>query len=322
MVELDNQQIVNSMLAGIPLKWPHFRSVFIYVGAYLIALWFLLRKIKKPGKGRLQFSLCFLILIILFASAGFRGLNDPDLKQKFTYNSFCQLDIADPARPVAAKYFIGLYSLIRLEYGVNFGSTVYPVTHIISERSISKLPNPYALQNKDSGQQIIGSMLRWSHSFYKLDLYVTSPLAGYARRDPSFMTLMVENKVPHNFVDCLIYYRKRFIFVEDILARKRQKIKLNLAELKKKEIFGEHEVKAILRRFDGNGSVSYLRKAQQHLTSDLLLAIHKKYKAKPDSLVLVAWVQTGLIQPEFHPSNPPGTGITVVNWELPVETIL
>jgi hypothetical protein len=322
MVELDDQQIVNSMLAGIPLKMPQFRSVFVFVGAYLISLWFLLKKIKKPGKGRLQFSLCFLILIILFSSVGLRGLNDPNLKQKFTYNSFCQLDIADPAMPVAAKYFIGLYSLIKLGYGVNFGPTVYPVTHIISERSTSKLPNPYALQKKDSGQQIIGSMQRWSHSFYKLDLYVTSPLAGYARRDPSFMTLMVENKGPHNFVDCLIYYKKRFIFVEDILARNRQTIRLNLAELKKKEIFGEHEVKTILRRFDGNGSVSYLRKAQQHLASDLLLAIHKRYKANPDSLVLVAWMQTGLIQPKFNPPNPSGAGITVINWELPVETTL
>ena len=205
---------------------------------------------------------------------------------------------------------------------MNFGSYVYPVTHIISESSNSKLPNPYALQNKDSGQQIIGSMQRWSHNFYKLDLYVSSPLAGYARRDQSFMTLMIENKVPHNFVDCMIYYRKRFIFIEDILVSHRQTIKLNLAKLKKKEIFSEHEVKAIVRRLDGNGSVSYLRKTQQHLTSDLLLAIHKKYKSRPDSLILVAWMQNGLIKPKFHPPNPSGADITMINWELPVETTL
>ena len=322
MIELDDQQIVNSMFAGIPLKLPNFRSVFIFVAVYLIFLGLILKKVQKPGKGRLQFGLYFLMLIILFSSIGYWGFNNPKLKQKFTYNSFCQLDIAGPVAPVAAKYYIGLYSLIKSGYGVNFGSYVYPVTHIISETSKSKLPNPYALQKKDNGQQIIGSMQPWSHKFYKLDLYVTSPLAGNARRDQSFMTLMVENKVPHNFVDCLIYYRKRFIFVEDILASHRQTIKFNLAKLKKKEIFGEHEVKAIVRRFDGNGSASYLRKTQQHLTSDLLLAIHKKYKSRPDSLILVAWLQTGLIQPQFNQTNPSGAGITMINWELPVETTL
>jgi len=29
-----------------------------------------------------------------------------------------------------------------------------------------------------------------------------------------------------------------------------------------------------------------------------------------------------LIQPEFNPISPPGAGITMINWELPVETIL
>jgi hypothetical protein len=192
----------------------------------------------------------------------------------------------------------------------------------VSEKSNAKIPNPYVLQNGDSGQQIIGSIPRWSHNFYTLNLHFTSPLAGNARRDKSFMTLTVENKLPQNLVDCLIYYRKRFLLVEDILAGNRQTIKYNLAKLKKKEIFSEHEIEKIIRHFDGNGSASYLRKTQRYLTSDLLLEIHHKYKSRPDSLVLVGWIEAGLIQPEFKQARPPGTGITMVNWELPVETAL
>ena len=322
MITLKDQKIVDSMLAGIPLKLPQLSSVFIFVAAYLILLWVILKKVQKPGRSRWQFSFYFFVLISVFSLIGYRGFNTPKLKQKFTYNSFCRLDIADPVTPASAKYYLGLYSLIKFGYGVNFESHVYPVTRILSETSTSKQPNPHALQEKDSGLQIIGSLKRWSHTFYKLDLHVTSPLEGYARRDPSFMTLMVENKVPHNFVDCLIYYRKRFIFVEDILASQRQTIQLNLAKLKKKEIFGEHEVKAIVGRFNGDGSASYLRKTQQHLASDLLREIHNKYKSRPDSLILVAWMQTGLIAPNFHPTSASGAGITMINWELPVETRL
>ena len=322
MIEVDDQQIVNSMFGGIPLKFPDFRWVVLFVGAYLIFLWILLKRINRPGKGRWQYSLCLILMIGLFTSIGYWGFDYAKLKPKFTYNSFCKLDIADPGSPAAANYFIGLYSLMNLAYGLDFGSYAYPVTHIIPETSNSKIPNPYELHKKDSGQQIMGSIPRWSHHFYKLNLNITAPLAGYARRDKSFMTLMVENKVPHNLVDCLIYYRKRFLFIEDILASNRQTIKLNLAKLKKKEIFSEHEVKAIVKRFDGSGSVSYLRKSQRHLTTDLLFKIHHKYKSRPTSLVLVGWMQTDLIQPDFNQASPAGAGITMINWELPVEIIL
>ncbi len=106
------------------------------------------------------------------------------------------------------------------------------------------------------------------------------------------------------------------------MASNRQTIQVNLANLKKKEIFGEHEIQSIVRRFDGNGSASYLRKTQRHLTSDILLEIHHKYKSRPDSLILVGWMQAGLIQPQFNPTSPPGAGITMINWELPVEITL
>ena len=318
-IEMADQQIVNSLLDGIPLIFPSFKSVVIFVCAYFFILWLLLKKIKKPGKYRWRYSLYLILIIMIFTSIGYWGFYHPKLKQKFTYNSFCLLDVSASTTPALATYHIGLYSLKRLEYGLNFGSHDYPVTHIVSDKANAKIPNPYVLQKKDDRQHIIGSLKRWSHIFYKLNLHVAAPLAGFARHGKSFMTLTVENKLPYNLVDCLIYYKKRFLFVEDILASNRQIIKYNLAELKKKEIFGEHEVKKILRHFDGHGSVSYLRTTQRSLTSDLLFEIHDKYKSRPDSLILVGWIPAGLIQPEFNQNSPIGIGITMIHWELPVE---
>jgi hypothetical protein len=133
---------------------------------------------------------------------------------------------------------------------------------------------------------------------------------------------MIENKLPHNLVDCLIYYRKRFFFVEDILAGNRQTIKVNLTKLKQKEIFGEHQVDSIVRRFHGNGSDAYLRKAQRKLIPDLLLEIHQKYQVQSDSLILIGWMPAGLIQPQFNRVHPSGADITMITWGLPVETAL
>jgi hypothetical protein len=322
MIELDDQQVVNSMLAGIPLKFPDYRAVAIFVAAYLICLWLLLKKIIKPGNNRWQTSLYLVVMIAVFTAIGYWGFYLPNLKQTFAYNSFYQIDGADPKAPAAAKYFIGLYSLKKIDYGLDFGAYNAAVSPIVSEKSDTKIPNPYVLQNMDHGQQIIGSIQSWSHNFYKLNLPAASPLAGYARRDKSFLTLMIENKLPHNLVDCLIYYRKRFLFVEDILAGNRQTLKVNLTNLKQKEIFGEHQIDSIVRRFQGNGSDAYLRKAQRNLTPDLLLEIHQKYQAQSNSLILIGWIPAGLIQPQFHQARPPGTGITMINWGLAVETTL
>ena len=322
MIEVDDQQVVNAMLAGIPLKFPDYRSIVIFVAAYLICLWLLLKRIKKPGKGRWRSSLYLILMIAVFTAIGSWSLYIPNLKQKFSYNSFYQIDVADPNAPATATYVIGLYSLKKLDYALNFGPYTAPVSHIIPDKSETKIPSPYILQKMDGGQQIIGSSPRWSHSFYKLNMHVVSPLAGSALRDKSDMTLMVENRLPHNLVDCLIYYRKRFLFVEDILAGSRQTLKVNLTKLMKKEYFGEHAVAAIIRRFEDNGSAAYLRKTQRHLTPDLLLEIHNKYRSRPDSMILVGWVQAGLIQPQFNQAHPPGAGITMINWELPVEITL
>ena len=322
MIEVDDQQIVNSMLAGIPSMFPNFRSVVIFVGTYLVILWLLLKRIKNPGQGRRRYSLFLLLMILIFTCIGYRGFYHPNLKQKFSANSFCQIKVAAFDTPASARYFIGLYSLVKVEYGLKFGSHSYPVRHLISGKSNSKIPNPYVLLNKDGGQQIVGAIRRWSNTFYQLNLHLTSPLAGHARRDTSFMSLVVENRLPHDLVDCLIYYRKRFLSIEDISAGSRQTIAYDLAKLKKKEIFGEHEVEKIIKRFDGHGSAPYLRKAQNALTSDLLLNIHDKYKSRPDRMVLVGWIPADVIQPEFNPISPPGAGITLINWELPVETTL
>ena len=96
MIGVDDQQVVNSMLAGIPLKFPDYKSIAIFVAAYLICLWLLLKRIKKPGKGRWQSSLYLILMIAVFTSIGYWGFYLPNLKQKFSYNSFYQIDVPIP----------------------------------------------------------------------------------------------------------------------------------------------------------------------------------------------------------------------------------
>lgn len=323
LIELEDRRIANTMFAGMPLGFANFKAVVGFVTAYLIFLWLCLKRIKRPGKSRWRYGLSVLLLITLFSIIASRGLYHTSANQTFAHNSFCQIDLADPSAPASAKYFIGLYSLTSLAYQLSFGSNVYPVTHIMPGRSDIKIPAPYALHKSDNGQQIIGTIGRWSHVMFKLKLHVASPLTGYARRDGSFLTLEIDSELPHDLINCLIYYNKRFSPVANIGAGSRQIIKVDLVKLKKKEIFDDHQADRLVREFYGNGSNDYLRTVQQHLATDILLGINEKFKSRPDSIILIGWMNSGLIMPEFVQSGPPvGTGITTINWELPVEITL
>jgi hypothetical protein len=320
-LELDDQKILDSMLVGMPLKFPAFKWGVIFVAGYLIFLKLVLKKIGKPGRMRWRYSLGLLVMIIIFSVIGYRLYYYPNLSRKLTYNTFCQLEVSGPDVPAFANVFIGLYSLQKSSYGLDFGTEANPVSHILSTRARSKVPAPYALWLNDRGQQIVGALNRRSHNFYRMQLRFDSPLAGSALQDDSFLTLKVENKLPRNLIDCLVYYKRRFVFVEDIPANTRQVLKLSLAELKATEIFNDQEMQKIIRQLDSRSGAGFLRSARMNLTKDLILEIHKKYRSKADSMILIGWMPAGLFQPEFTPSGPTGTGLTLVCWQLPVERV-
>jgi hypothetical protein len=117
----------------------------------------------------------------------------------------------------------------------------------------------------------------------------------------------------------MVYFKQRFLFIDDILAKKQQVMKLKLSDLKKTEIFNDQEAERIINRLVSNGSRSYLKTMQRNLTKEALLQVHNKYRSTRDSLFLIGWGQGGLVQPTFIQTNPAGKRLTMVNWILPVE---
>ena len=319
---IDEQKILDSLLAGTPFHFPAFKWGVFFVAAYLIILRVLLKKIGNPVRGRHRYSLILLAVIIIFIVVGYRGFYYPNLGRKLAYNSFCRLDVSGPDMQGSAEIVIGLYALQNSAYGFYFGPDPHPVSQILSKHSPNKAPDPYVLQMSDRGQKIAGYLDRWSYSFYRLQLNVDSHLKGNASQDGAYLTLSVENTLPHKLIDCLVYYRRRFILVDDIPTNGRQVLKLSLAELKATESFNDQEADNILRRLAARGGSAFLRAALANLTKDLLFEIHKQYRSMADSMIVVAWMPAGLIKPEFVPSGTPGTGLTLVCWQLPVETAL
>jgi hypothetical protein len=228
------------------------------------------------------------------------------------------LNVSGQNKVASGRYIIGLYSLKKLTYRLNFGSMPQPVSAIISRHSNRKIPHPYTIEDNYSGQRILGFLDKWSHSFYIINSTFDSPIEGHALRDSHHLTLSIKNRFPRRIVNCLVYFKKRFLFIDDILAHKQQTIALKLSDLKKTEIFNDQEIERIIDGLGINASSSYLKTTQTRLIKNLLLGIDAKYRSKPDSMVLIGWVQTGVIQPVFEQSKALGESLTLVNWELPV----
>lgn len=317
-IVVGNQKIIDSILDTMPANFPDLRSGLIFNGVYICLLWFFLKKVRKPGRRRWQYSVYLLLTITAFTIIGYWRFFYPTARQNFSYNSFCQLNVSGQNKVASGKYIVGLYSLKKLTYRLNFGSMPQPVSAIISRRSNRKIPHPYTIEDNYSGQRILGFLNKWSHSFYMINSTFDSPIEGHALRDSHHLTLSIENRFPRRIINCLVYFKKRFLFIDDILARKQQTITLKLSDLKKTEIFNDQEIERIIDGLGINASSSYLKTTQNRLIKNLLLGIDAKYRSKPDSMVLIGWVQTGVIQPVFEQFKALGENLTLVNWELPV----
>ncbi len=316
---VDNNKIMDSMLAHVPADFPNFRSVFILIGAYLGLLWLSMKKLRTSVQRRWPKSCFILMVIFVFTLISYWRFFYPNNIKGFTYNSFCQLDVSGPNNVASAKYIIGLYALKKTAYRFGFESFSNPVTHILSKRAKKKTPETYIIHENHTGQQIIGILNKWDHSFYMLTSKFDSPVVGQALRDNQHLTLTIENTLPYQIVDGMIYYKKRFVFIDDIPANKRQHIKLKLSDLRKTEIFYKQQAEQIINRLDVHAALSYLKTSQRKLTEDVILGIHAKFSSKPDSVVLIGWVQNGVIQPQFEQIHRRSENLTLINWEIPVK---
>jgi hypothetical protein len=319
--ELDGQKIVGSMSADIAAHFQSLTSVSIFIGAYLGLLWYFFKRLKRSRDMRRKNGMLLCTAVIVFVAVGYWRFFYPNYTQKFTCNSFGQLSFYATNAPASLTYVIGLYALQKVNYRLELPAPSYPVTHIISNRSPHKIPNPYAVNENDSGQHIIGSLNKWSHSFYKITSSTDAPLIGHAERDDLQLTIAIENRLPDKVVDCLVYYQRRFVFVGDILSGARQNIRLNIADLKKTEISNELAIKQITQRFMGHQASSFLGNSQKYLSADVLRAVHDNYKLDFDSLVIIGWIQAGVFHPGINRDHVPGENLTLLKWVLPVEMI-
>ena len=320
-IDLDTQKILKSMTSKIMIGFPNLKIVYTFLLIYILLLRHSLKKLEKPAEKRWR-PFCYLLtVIVIFSTASYRLFYYPSTRSAFTTNRFLQMNLSGSKMVASGKLLIGLYSINKLNYQLKFGSLFYPVTHLLFEDSDRKTPNKYVIHEDYSGQQVVGSLDKWSYNFYKIGTKFRFPITGQADVDEKHLKIMIENRTAYKITDCRVYYNKRLLFLGDIWANRKQIKYFSRSDLEKKEFFNEREAENIVKGIKTNGSYVFLKTMQKKLTKDILLAVHSKYKSKHDSVCIIGWIQKDIVPVDFNTSGIIGEALTLVNWEIPVNQI-
>ena len=214
----------------------------------------------------------------------------------------------------SGKYIIGLYTTKDAAYNLGFGSVPYPVTSVLST------PGPYQLHTHDSGQRIRGFLEKWSHNFFMIQSTFEFPVSGQARFDEQGLHLMIENVTPYKIVDCQVYFKNRLFSLDDNILPDREYIKnITRSEIEKQELFDERQAELIAKSGNTTSSSSFLQRMQKSLAKDVFIAVHSQYTSEQETLYLIGWIQSGIIQAEFTKSGVVGEDLTLITWEIPID---
>ena len=317
-IELDSQKIRDALLLNMPVGFPNVKVTFLFLGGYFVLLRVFLKKAVKPREKRRRNCGYLLMVITVFSIASYGFFFYPTDRKSLVYNSFALMNITGQHQIAFGKYIIGLYAKKDTVYTVNFGAGSYPVTHLLSKDPDKRVPGPYVLHLSDSGQRISGVLEKWSYNFFMIAPPVDFPVVGQALMDEQRLRLRIENRTPYQIVDCWVYFQSRVFVLGDILPNTEQIKDIPQADINSREPFTEQEAELLIKSPHPSSSLSFLKMMQKELAKDALLAVQSKYGSGQNTLCLIGWIPSGILQAGFGKAGISGENLTLIAWEIPV----
>jgi hypothetical protein len=316
---LSEQQIADAMLSNIELKFPHFWSTVLFLVVYVTVWGILMKSAGKQPEIRKQAAIWLVLSTIIFSLIGswifFRG----NRLNRINFNSFYLLSGNGRDLNGSGKYIFGVYSIKNAPCRIEFKESPYPIRHVLTKKSRVITPNPYSLMDGANGRQIKTHLPKWSHSFFSTDIQKDLPVSARLVIEKKMLYLTVENRSVQTIQNGLIYVKRQFFPIGDIAAKETKKIHF---EPDPSRTENQTKEPGFERRFISMGQTedpSYFQDVKQHLAKDLITRVLSTYNPDNDAALLLGWIRTGIIEPDVNESTVRGEGITLIDWEIPVE---
>ncbi|MBW2060909.1 MAG: hypothetical protein JRI95_05020 [Deltaproteobacteria bacterium] len=319
--DLQERQILSSMISGIPIHFPGFLWAISLLALYIIFVQVLFHGIEKKVALRRKYLSYLIAIIVIFSLAGYWLFFYQTARKDLSYNSFLHLKVAEQKGITSGKLIVGLYSLQKGDYRLSLGSKPYPVTAILPKLDESETVRSLTLHESNARQTVLISLNRWSHRLFKINTMMNFPIRGEVFKDEQGLTIQVENMTPHLITDCQIYFDGRFFFFGDIAPDKKYTKKLTRSSLERKGLFVPKAAESITAIIVPNNPSTFFEKMQKNLMQDLLFSIHARYGSRPDILHLSGWINSDVIPIHLMEARRAiNRNMALLEWEIPVGT--
>lgn len=317
-VELSQQKIVEGMIANMPTRFPNPKSAAIFVGVYFfLLLWFLKRIQKRHGKTWKNIG-ALLATIVIFCLASYGLFFFRNAQKSLSYNSFSYVHFANQ-RPVAlGKTFIGLYSIQRSRYDLNFGSTMHPIIPLFFEQPNQKIPQKYSLHEQASEQHILGVAEKWSHAIFAADTAIEFPMAMQAASDARQFRIAVQNLTPYLLNGCQVYFQRRLFVIGEIAPHQESITEISRADIERQEAFNPDRPQPLLPNMAMKDASPFLTSMQEQLIWQIVSSIDAQIQGQENIAYIIGWTSAEIIPLQFGNPDIAGEHLTLITWAVPV----
>ena len=318
-IDHKEQEILSSMISEIPAHFPAFLLAFPFFALYIILTLFILKRIEISTGQRWRYLGYLMTIIIVFSAASYWFFFFKNSQKNLSYNGFLHMKISGPNSIASFKYMVGLYTLQEGQYRLSFGQEFYPVTALRLEKYKEETLHNFTLHERNTEQNLLVSLDRWSHRFFRINARMNFPISGKAFMDEQGLMIAIENTSPFTIVDCYVYFANRFLYFGSIDPGKKQVKRLNRSSIDQKNLFQVQEVGRITEDIVQSTPASLLKKIKKDIMKDLLLSIHFLYNARKDTLYLFGWIESNVISTRLDRPGIAGEGVTLLEWEIPID---
>lgn len=321
-IQFDPQDIVEILLANMPLRFPESWLMGGFLVLYLLILWILVRRVGKQSEMRtkLRTGASLLFLIILCSLLSYALFFRPQINKKLSYNSFLHLHLSEQQKIAFGQYLIGLYSLKTTAYTLNWGTDFSPIIPVLPPASEKSTPQNFVIHEQEGTQYILGTSEQWVPGFFMVQKALEFPMLSEARRDVREIQLVIRNMTPYTISDCWIYFDNRLFALGDVATDSMPTFSISESKFEQMPILDEQYLRQLVQEFQANGTSSAAKAIQKDLFSMALREIQTEYQAKRNMISVFGWIQSTVIQTHFTQPAISGDNLTLLTWEIPLNT--
>ena len=315
------QSIQEFFLSEIPLRFPRFILVLLFLVLYFVGLKFLFIRFQTKKEGLSRNVAALVVFIVVFSAGSFFWIYKGLSRTNSAYNSFSYLMMLDRQPMLHGRTVIGIHSLKNGSFSLEFGTHPYAIELINNDQEKNtKYPRLISQQNPN-GRTIIIPIERWARRFFQIDFIRRFPLKAEAQLMADGLVVTLENATSEDLIECRLMFNGRLLNYGKLSAGEKQVKRYPPASYMQKPPMDEAVIESYKSIRSPEATASLFIKLKHLMQRDLLYSVRARHNNRSDSIHFLAWIESnGMVENHIIPGTN-GESVSVLEMTIPVTKI-